>query len=407
MCTFALTAVIDYYNWAGSPVYACAMDMSKAFDMVSWKTLFKELDKRKISPLILRVLLQIYVDQYCDVRWSGTISSRFKVSNGVRQGAITSPIFYCIYCDELITILRKKKIGCRIGSEFFGILVYADAIKLLSASCTGLQAMVHECENFAKQRNLTFSTNIDPKKCKTKCIIFSKKASERKNIVPIILNGQPLNWVPTIKYLGSTLQEDNSMEIDCERKRCTFIGKVHSLAQEFFFLDPLVRMKLHEIYTQSFYGSNLWNLFDNNCDKIYRAYNISVRNTFQVPRNTHRYLIEGISRSTHPKVFLSSRFVKFKESLNNCHKISIRILAKLYENDQRTVYGKNLGNIAQLCNVTKELLCPSLVKEQMNYFSPPVNEQWRSSVVQELLEVKRNNMDLQGFENEEITEMLS
>ena len=172
-------------------------------------------------------------------------------------------------------------------------------------------------------------------------------------------------------------------------------------------LDPSVRMKLHEIYTQSFYGSNLWNLFDNNCDKIYRAYNISVRNTFQVPRNTHRYLIEVISRSTHPKVFLSSRFVKFKESLNNCHKISIRILAKLYENDQRTVYGKNLGNIAQLCNVTKELLCPSLVKEQMNYFSPPVNEQWRSSVVQELLEVKRNNMDLQGFENEEITEMLS
>ena len=67
MCTFALTAVIDYYNRAGSPVYACAMDMSKSFNMVQWKTLFYELDKREISPLILKVLLQVYVDQYCDV----------------------------------------------------------------------------------------------------------------------------------------------------------------------------------------------------------------------------------------------------------------------------------------------------------------------------------------------------
>ena len=98
--------------------------------------------------------------------------------------------------------------------------------------------------------------------------------------------------------------------------------------------------------------------------------------------------------------------MKFKDTLNNCNKISVRILAKLYENDQRTVHGKNLSNIANSCNVTKEYLCPSLVKEQMNYFSPPVNEQWRSSVVQEL-EVRRNNMDIQGFDNNEITEMLS
>ena len=39
MCTWAVTAVIEHYNKAGTTVYACGMDMSKAFDMVNWCTL--------------------------------------------------------------------------------------------------------------------------------------------------------------------------------------------------------------------------------------------------------------------------------------------------------------------------------------------------------------------------------
>ena len=119
---------------------------------------------------------------------------------------------------------------------------------------------------------------------------------------------------------------------------------------------------------------------------------------FQVPR---------ISQSTHTKVFLSSRFVKFKQSLNNCNKQSIRILAKLNENDLRTVFGQNLNNIAESCDVSKELLCPNLVKAEMNYFLPPENEAWRSSVIHELLEARKDTRDLHGFEKNEISEMLS
>ena len=40
MCTWAVSAVIDHYNSQGSVVYGCAMDLSKAFDMVSWVSLF-------------------------------------------------------------------------------------------------------------------------------------------------------------------------------------------------------------------------------------------------------------------------------------------------------------------------------------------------------------------------------
>ena len=166
-------------------------------------------------------------------------------------------------------------------------------------------------------------------------------------------------------------------------------------------------MKLIEIYTESFYGSNIWNLFGPSCDKIYRAFNVTVRMTFQVPRETHRYLVESISECLHPKVFLSSRLVKFISSLNNCNKVSIRILAKLYQHDLRTIIGNNLSEISRTCNISKENLTPGAVKHGMSYFPPPETEEWRAPVIHDLLNVQKNQMTLEGFNELEIKEMIN
>ena len=41
MCTWAINTVVDYYNRHRRPVYACSMDLSKAFDLVAWSKLFR------------------------------------------------------------------------------------------------------------------------------------------------------------------------------------------------------------------------------------------------------------------------------------------------------------------------------------------------------------------------------
>ena len=81
------------------------MDLSKAFDMVSWAKLFPELLERKISPLILKGLVHIYSYQMCNVRWGNIISQPFNVKKGVRQGAVSSPILFCVYIKDLIVQL--------------------------------------------------------------------------------------------------------------------------------------------------------------------------------------------------------------------------------------------------------------------------------------------------------------
>ena len=109
----------------------------------------------------------IYSNKKCNVRWGNTFSNTFNAQNGVRQGAVSSPVLFCIYIDKVIKFLRCSTIGCQIQGVYMGILVYADDIILLSPSRTGLQEMVKICEKFPKATKLKFSTNIRVEKCRT------------------------------------------------------------------------------------------------------------------------------------------------------------------------------------------------------------------------------------------------
>ena len=94
MCTWAAASVISHFNRAGNSVFSALLDCSKAFDMVEWAILFSDLMKRKVSFVYLRVLLFIYEEQMCDFNWNGKFSFSFGVKNGVRQGAVSSPILF-------------------------------------------------------------------------------------------------------------------------------------------------------------------------------------------------------------------------------------------------------------------------------------------------------------------------
>ena len=319
------------------------------------------------------------------MRWNGKFSHRFPVSNGVRQGAVSSPILFCIYVNQLILELRTSGIGCKIGGQYLGVAVYADDIFLLSASRNGLQSMVDICQHFSENFNLKFSTNPDTVKSKTKCIVFSPKVNERRGLSPIRLAGVSLPWVEDLKHLGNTFQSDNSMTIDMTLKRAKFIGKIHSINQEFHFCNPDVVMKLYNIYACSFYSSSLYDLFSTKLDQLYKTWNKTVRILYNVPMDTHTYLIDTISKSMHPKVMLSSRFVNFHRTNLSCSKPSVKLLASLCSQDQRTKYGRNLRNISEECNIPLEELTKTKVKKMMTYKAVPDDEIWRTKLIDELL----------------------
>ena len=74
--------------------------------------------------------------------------------NRVRQGAVLSAIFYCIYMNDLFNILRRSKFGCWGNGDYFGILGYSDGNFLLAPSIYALQQKVTLCENYVGQHLL-------------------------------------------------------------------------------------------------------------------------------------------------------------------------------------------------------------------------------------------------------------
>ena len=55
---------------------------------ISFDTLFELLLKRNVCPHIIKLLLYMYVNQKCYVKWENELLEPFTVANGVEQGAV-------------------------------------------------------------------------------------------------------------------------------------------------------------------------------------------------------------------------------------------------------------------------------------------------------------------------------
>ena len=161
MCTWILTEVVSYYIRNNTSVYCCLLDLKKAFDKVEFGKLFEKLIDRKIPSIFLRLLIFIYLNQSCRVRWDSSLSEEFTVKNGVRQGAVLSPTLFDLYLNSLLLQLERAGFGCHVGIFFYGALAYADDIALLCPTRNGLQEMFSICESYFNQHKITISTNPD------------------------------------------------------------------------------------------------------------------------------------------------------------------------------------------------------------------------------------------------------
>ena len=164
------------------------------------------------------------------------------MKNGVRQGAVLSAIFYCVYINDLFKLLRNSKYGCWINGDFFGILGYSDDNFLLAPSLHALQEMLKICESYASSHDLKFSTDPDPRKCKTKCLAFLKK---RRDLPSLKLCGNNLPWVSNGKHLGNNIEDKiDGMKCDMKVKRANYITRNNELFQELNFVTLLQSLSL-------------------------------------------------------------------------------------------------------------------------------------------------------------------
>ena len=207
-----------------------------------------------IPEVLVNLINFWYHNQIVNVRYMAQYSNEWKISNGVRQGGILSGLFFGIYIDEMLSKISRKKIGCKLGLISSNIIAYADDMVLLAPSAESLQALINELHKDALDIDLKFNIK------KTKCMIFRSQKGARKieDVRLFQVDGSPVEFVNSFKYLGYIVTCNLSDTEDIKRVRSKFYVEFNSMLRNFNFTDKIVKMFLFKQYCLQMYGCELW-----------------------------------------------------------------------------------------------------------------------------------------------------
>ena len=175
-------------------VFASFLDLRKAYDTVPRDALiYKLIELYKIPNNLADTIELMYEDTWTLTRANHKLSPCGQTTRGLHQGALSSPILFNYFINDLITKLNKETQGTKLGNLTINNLFFADDILLTTTNKEHLQKLLNICGEWAKEWGLDFSDT------KSQTI-----TNTYTSLADITLQNKPLEEVTdkTYKYLG-------------------------------------------------------------------------------------------------------------------------------------------------------------------------------------------------------------
>ena len=201
---FVLQHAIDKHRRLRSPLYLCFVDLKSAYDRVQWPLLWDLLQRLGVQGKMMGAVQSLYDNCLLYMRVSGYTGEGKTPSMGLRQGCPLSATLFGLFIDGLHHYLETvaHAAGIQIKHIRLRELVYADDICLMASSPEQLQALLEALCSYCAMLHMEISVP------KTKIMIVSP--------VPVTAatfscNGNPVEQVPTFKYLGLHFHESGAL----------------------------------------------------------------------------------------------------------------------------------------------------------------------------------------------------
>ena len=158
MTSFSIDESIKHCCEENDKVFACYVDVSKAFDQ-GWINgmLFKLYHNAKIVGKSWRLIKSWYSDLEEYVFYQGARSRQYTILQGVRQGGVLSPWLFLLFIDDLIKELQTLSTGIVIHNLYIGSPMFADELTLMSRLKRGLDSMLVQVHQYSLKWRLTFN----------------------------------------------------------------------------------------------------------------------------------------------------------------------------------------------------------------------------------------------------------
>ena len=245
-----LKETIRSYIDESSSVYACFLDMSKAFERINHEILLAKMQSKGLPPFVIGLFRCIFGTSEICVNYKGSFSGHWTATKGVRQGGVTSAYLFCLYIDDILMSINELPYGCWSGLQRINVQAYADDIVIFCPSVLGLKRLFYELERQLVSND--FVINFQ----KTKTMIFSRKAVIFQGPV-LHVNGIDITNVKEYKYLGCMLDCKLNEKSELNRITGAFNRMVGMFIRKFATVELGLKVKLFNILCLSFYGLEL------------------------------------------------------------------------------------------------------------------------------------------------------
>jgi hypothetical protein len=343
-CTYVLNEVVDYYTRSNSSVFVCLLDASRAFDRVHYIKLFNLLRSRDLCPLLIKLMLNMYSSQSLAVKWQNKVSSSFRCSNGIKQGAVLSPVLFCVYMDSLLIRLKESRLGCYVGNVFVGAVSYADDITLIAPTLKSAQSLLDICEQFASEFHVLFNST------KSNVIVLNNPFRKNYDLHNLVLNNAAIPYTDRALHLGSFIGKDAN-KFNIKKAMQDLNARVNMLVcnYSFSYFDTLCF--LFKSYCTSYYGSPLWKLDVNSLEDFCICWRKAVRKLLGLNSRTRSKFLPHVLNVIEVRSELISRFSSFYLKLIKSENSLVSTCCSLMnETPSTSIVASNLQSLSQYVN---------------------------------------------------------
>ena len=294
---YSLTTIIRHRLASKLPVFACFIDMEKAFDRVDRDLLLYKLRFLGITGKFYEALSNIYENCKNCVNLNGYVTDWFQSDLGVKQGDVISPTLFGLFLNDLICQVKEINGGISIGQEKVSILAYADDIIILGSSENELQAALNCISNWANKWRMNINCS------KSSVVHFRRKITPQTGY-NFTFGGLALDKVNKYKYLGVMLHENldysviaNTLADAGGRALGSVINKYKKISGlGFYTYSKLYKSCVNPVLN---YSAEVWGYKD--FQSINKVQNRAIRSFLGVNNFTSNLAIQGDIGWTSPK----------------------------------------------------------------------------------------------------------
>ena len=158
---------------------------------------------------LLAAVQSLYEEGRARVRMAGKESCPFQVWKGVRQGCPLSPWLFNLFIDRIVSEARKMFYGSvRLTTGEVEVLLFADDLMMMAESEEALQHNMQELNDRLEEWEMKANWQ------KTRVMRIGRK----KDVCNVEVNGQEVEQVEVMKYLGVMISSDGSMDSEVEQR---------------------------------------------------------------------------------------------------------------------------------------------------------------------------------------------